>query len=108
MKAALLSVPLALVLALWLFAVHAHADADTTKRARAFVAGHEKRIRPLDLASNEAWWQANTTGSAEAFKKKVEAQNKIDEALSDRMLFAELKGLKDNRTKIDDDVTRRA
>jgi peptidyl-dipeptidase A len=108
MKAALWFVPLAPVLALSLSFARARAGADLTKRARDFVAGHEKRIRPLDVAGNEAWWQANTTGSAEAFKKKIEAQNKIDEALSDRKQFAELKALKDGRAKIEDEVTRRA
>src|SRR5205823_646702 len=39
---------------------------------------------------------------------KVEAQHKIDEALSDRRLFARLKALEMKRKEIDDPVTARA
>ncbi|MFO0879193.1 MAG: M2 family metallopeptidase [Gemmataceae bacterium] len=79
-----------------------------TKEAREFVQDHEKRIRPLDVASGLAWWQASTTGSKEAFQKKVEAQNRIDEALSDRKTFAKLKSLKERRKEIDDATIARA
>jgi peptidyl-dipeptidase A len=84
------------------------ASPEVTKQAREFVADHEKRIKPLDVAGNEAWWQANITGSKEAFKKKVEAQNALDKALSDRKVFARLKALRDNRKDIDDAVLARA
>jgi peptidyl-dipeptidase A len=84
------------------------ADADTTKKARAFVEGHEKRMRKLDVAGNLAWWEASTTGSKQAFTRKAEAQNAIDEALSDRDRFAELKALHEKREDIDDAVTARA
>lgn len=89
-------------------ASRAAASDEITKQARDFVAGHEKRIKPLEVASNEAWWVANTTGSKEAYARKAAAQNKIDEALSDRKVFAELKALKDKRAAIDDAVTKRA
>src|SRR5262249_17256354 len=85
----------------------AQADPATTARAKDFVAGHEKRLKALDVAANLAWWEANTTGSAEAYKKKIEAQNKIDETLSDRKLFKELKDLQAKRTEIDDATARR-
>ncbi len=96
------------VLALFLFGSRAAADPETTTQARQFVQDHEKRIRPLDVAGNLAWWKANTTGKDEDFKLKEETQNKIDEALSDPKLFAQLKALEDKRTAIDDTVTRRA
>src|SRR6476661_2942619 len=67
---------LALLLLFFLLAGRAAASEEVTRLARAFVAGHEKRIRPLDVAAGEAWWVANTTGDKAAFKKKVEAQNK--------------------------------
>src|SRR5215218_3085347 len=89
-------------------AAWASASPEVTKQARQFVEDHEKRLKALDTAAAEAWWQASTTGSKEAFKKKVDAQNKIDEALSDRKGFARLKGLKDNRKEIDDPVLARA
>jgi peptidyl-dipeptidase A len=79
-----------------------------TNAARAFVRDHEKRLKKLDIAANEAWWQASTTGSDEAFQKKVEAQNKIDEALANRKVFAELDGLRKKRKEIDDPVIARA
>ncbi len=84
------------------------ASPDVTKQARAFVEDHEKRLKPLDVAGNEAWWQAQTTGSPEAYKKKGETQNAIDKALSDRKVFARLKALRDNRKQIDDPVIARA
>jgi peptidyl-dipeptidase A len=84
------------------------ADPETTKQARQFIDDHEKRLKVLDIASNEAWWQANTTGSKEAFQKKIDAQNKIDETLSDRKVFARLKALKDRRDAIDDPTIARA
>src|SRR5919204_6540107 len=101
--------PLACVLGVWLLTGRwASASPDVTKRAREFVKGHEKRIKPLDVANNKAWWDASTTGTDEAFDKKTRAQNRLDEALSDRKVFAELKALKDKHDQIDDPVTARA
>jgi peptidyl-dipeptidase A len=84
------------------------ADPDTTDRARKFVAAHETKFRPLDLAANTAWWDANTSGKDEDFKRKEEAQNAIDAALADKTAFAELKALKEARGKIDDKTLARA
>lgn len=86
------------------------ANPETTDRARKFIADHEKRIRPLDIAAGLAWWNANTTGKDEDFKKKEEAQNKIDEALANREVFADLKKLKEAKDKgdIDDKIIARA
>jgi peptidyl-dipeptidase A len=96
------------VLAMFLFGSRAAADPETTRLARQFVQDHEKRLRPLDVAGNLAWWKANTTGKDEDFKVKEETQNKIDEALSDPKLFAQVKALEDKRLTIDDAITRRA
>ena len=63
-------------------------------RARQFIREHEATIRPLEKASNLAWWNANISGKDEDFKAKESAQNKLDEALSDRARFAELKAIK--------------
>jgi peptidyl-dipeptidase A len=86
----------------------AEADDATTEKAKRFVADYEKRLRPLDLAANLAWWDANISGKAADFARKEEAQNKIDEALGDKKDFAEIKALKEKRNNIDDPVTRRA
>ncbi len=79
-----------------------------TARARAFVKDHERRIRPLDIAVNIAWWNANTSGKDEDFERKEKAQNRLDAALANKKIFAEVKDLKDHRNEIDDAVTRRA
>jgi peptidyl-dipeptidase A len=84
------------------------ADEEVTRAARQFVADHEKRLRKLDITANEAWWEASTTGSKEAFQKKIDAQNKIDEALGDRAVFARLEGLEKKRKQIDDPIVARA
>jgi len=82
--------------------------ADTTERANEFIKNHDKRVRPLDVAASLAWWNANTTGKDEDFKKKEEAQNRIDEALADSKTFAELKAIYEKRKDIDDPVAARA
>lgn len=74
--------------------------------ARQFIDTFTKQIRPLDIAANRAWWDANMTGKDEDFKRKEEAQNKIDAFLSDSKTFAEVKKLKDS--KIEDRVLDRA
>jgi peptidyl-dipeptidase A len=68
--------------------------ADSVAAAKTFVADHEARLRPLELAANIAWWEANISGRDEDFKKKEEAQNKIDAVLSEPKPFATLKGIK--------------
>ncbi len=87
----------------------AAADEATTAKAKKFLAAHEARFKPLDVAAGKAWWDANTTGKDEDFKKKEETQNKIDAALADKAVFAELRGLKEAKDKgaIDDKVTAR-
>ena len=73
----------------------AGADPSAAERARQFVAAHERKLRPLEVTANMAWWTANTTGKDEDFKKKEEAQNRIDEALADPTAFRDLKALKE-------------
>jgi peptidyl-dipeptidase A len=68
--------------------------ADPVAAAKAFITAHENKMKPLDLASAKAWWDANISGSDADFQKKEEAQNKIDAALSDTKEFATLKGIK--------------
>ncbi|MEO2089014.1 MAG: M2 family metallopeptidase [Gemmataceae bacterium] len=86
------------------------ADDATTAQAKAFVADHEKRIRPLDIKAGKAWWDANTTGKDEDFKRKEEIQNELDAALANPSHLADLKELKKAKDagKIDDTTTARA
>jgi len=65
------------------------------ERAKKFVAAHEAKVKPLEIAAGIAWWDANITGKDEDFKRKEDAQNRLDAALADRARFAELKALKD-------------
>jgi peptidyl-dipeptidase A len=83
------------------------ADPGATARAKAFVAAHVAKVRPLEIAGSKAWWDANTTGKDEDFKRKEAAQNAIDAALADKAAFAELKAVHADRGKIDDPLVAR-
>jgi hypothetical protein len=63
--------------------------------AQVFIAENERSIRPLEVALNRAWWDANITGTDAAFQAKEEAQNRLDDALSDPAQFATLKRIHD-------------
>lgn len=91
-------------------AVTAEASPEATARAKKFLAAHEAKIKPLDIAAGKAWWTANITGKDEDFKKKEEIQNKLDAALADKEAFAELKALKEltDKGQIDDKLVARA
>jgi peptidyl-dipeptidase A len=86
------------------------ADPTPNERARKFIAAHMDKVRPLEVAANRAWWDANVSGKDEDFKRKEEAQNRVDEALADREAFAELKAIKEVKDKggIDDKVLARS
>jgi peptidyl-dipeptidase A len=62
--------------------------------ARAFIAEHERVVRPLERDAALTSWNANVTGRDQDFKAKEEAQNRLDAALSSREKFARLKALK--------------
>ncbi|MCS6977241.1 MAG: M2 family metallopeptidase [Gemmatales bacterium] len=62
--------------------------------AQDFINRHVARVRPLEIAVGLAWWEANTTGSDEAFARKEQAQNRLDAALADPQVFADLKQLR--------------
>src|SRR6185436_20915102 len=74
------------------FASRSH-SADTSDAARAFVREHEAKIQPLEIEIGRAWWDANTTGKDEAFAKKEEAENRLNEALANKDQFARLKAI---------------
>jgi peptidyl-dipeptidase A len=68
--------------------------ADPPAAAKDFIAAHEAKMKPLEIAASKAWWNANISGRDEDFARKEEAQNKIDAVLSDPKPFATLKGIK--------------
>jgi len=87
----------------------AFGNPQATERAKKFIAGHETRVRPLDVAVGLAWWSANISGEDSDFKRKEEAQNRLDAALSDKEQFAELKAIKQLKDKgeIEDKIVAR-
>src|SRR5438067_12675573 len=96
---------LLVLLAAWPAMVAATPEA--TDRARGFVNAYTAKIRPLEIAANRAWWNANLSGKDEDFKAKEEAQNKIDAALSSKDDVKQVKAIKDGG-HIDDPVLARA
>ena len=70
------------------------AEQDNDARAKQFIARHEATIRPLETESARLWWQANTTGGDEAFRKKEEVETRLNLLLADRDTFAELKAVR--------------
>jgi peptidyl-dipeptidase A len=94
--------------ALWMISAPGalRASPEMTERARKFVAAHEAKVRPLERAASLAWWNANVTGKDEDFEKKIETQNRIDEALADPAKFHELKEIKESG-QVDDPILAR-
>lgn len=89
---------LAIAVAVTFLTIWAAVAADTQDvlvRAKAFIAKHESKVRPLEIASNQAWWRANNSGKDADYKAKEDAQNKLDEILADQKAFEELKSLHD-------------
>ncbi|HEV3262785.1 MAG TPA: M2 family metallopeptidase [Gemmataceae bacterium] len=103
----LLPVSVALAAVLWCRPLAARADTDATDRAKKFVAIHEAKLRPLEIAANRAWWDANISGKDEDFQKKEQAQNRVDNALSDHKAFQQVKDLQEHRKDIDDKIIAR-
>jgi peptidyl-dipeptidase A len=85
----------------------ARADQAANDRARKFLHSHEARVKPLEQAGNLAWWNANVSGRDEDFQRKIQAQNRLDEALSNRDSFREIKAIRE-KGGIDDPVLARA
>jgi peptidyl-dipeptidase A len=99
----LLAIATSVILAL---SIGAPAGSPQVERARKFVEAHVARLRPLELEANRAWWDANVSGKDEDFKRKEEAQNRIDEALANPELFREIKSLK-SEGRIEDPILAR-
>ncbi len=69
-------------------------DTNDEAAARAFIAEHERTVRPLERAAALAWWNANVSGRDQDFKAKEDAQNRLDAALADPAKFDRLKAIK--------------
>jgi peptidyl-dipeptidase A len=90
-----LALPISLLGTLTMAAVAPDSESD----AKAFIQSHLERVRPLEVRSNLAWWNANISGKDEDFKKKEDAQNKLDAVLAETEPFAKLKQLKQSPPK---------
>lgn len=69
------------------------------EEARKLIAEHEQTIRPLEIAFARAAWDADATGTGNAFAIKEQAQNRLDEALSDPARFARLKSAREKLSR---------
>jgi peptidyl-dipeptidase A len=100
-----LAVSLSAVVLLSAFSPAAEDDADG--RARKLIESYTAKVRPLEIAANRAWWNANISGKDEDFKAKEEAQNKLDAFLADKGLFKRIKAVKE-AGGIHDKILKRA
>jgi peptidyl-dipeptidase A len=64
------------------------------------------KFKPLTLKAEQAWWEANITGSDEAFKRRQDAVNAMVDLHSDHDTFAKLKAFKE-QGKITDPLLSR-
>src|SRR5690606_29381097 len=71
-----------------------NAQEDTSSAAAAFVKQYETNVVPVEIALSRAWWDANTTGSDEAFAKKEALDKQMNELLASKEDFAKLKTIK--------------
>ena len=65
-----------------------------------------EKYRPLWLEAQAAWWEANTTGSDQAFERKKSADKAIAELHSDKDTFAALTVLRESQ-ELEDETSRR-
>lgn len=73
------------------------AEPASDARAKQFVARYEKTVRPLEVEVSRLWWNANVSGKDEDYKAKEDAENRLDQMLSDPKTFAELKAIHESR-----------
>ena len=57
---------------------------DNDARHRQFIARHEAAVRPLETESWHRWWEANITGSDEAFHEKEQIEIRLNLLLANR------------------------
>ena len=79
---------------IWASGTVATAQQDTTAAARDFVRKYESTVVPLEISLNRAWWDANTSGSDEAFAAKEALDKQMNELLSSPEEFQKLKDIK--------------
>jgi peptidyl-dipeptidase A len=84
---------IALAVAMTLFARQSHSSGqeNTAIAAAEFVKQYETNVVPVEIALSRAWWEANTTGSDEAFAAKEVLDKQMNELLASKEDFEELR-----------------
>jgi len=67
---------------------------DNDARARRFVQQYEETVRPLEIDVNHRWWDANLSGKDADYRKKEEAETRLELKLANPKPFAELKAIR--------------
>jgi peptidyl-dipeptidase A len=70
------------------------AQDDTTDTARDFIKHYEQTVVPIEISLSRAWWDANTTGSDEAFAQKEVLDKQMNSLLAKTEDFDRLKTIK--------------
>ncbi len=70
------------------------AQEGTTSAARDFIRHYEATVVPIEISLSRAWWDANTTGSDEAFAAKEALDKQMNELLASKEDFEKLKMIK--------------
>jgi peptidyl-dipeptidase A len=98
---------IALVVAMTIIANPAftYAQEDTSSAAASFIKQYEAKVVPVEIALSRAWWDANTTGSDEAFARKEALDKQMNELLASKEDFDKLKTIKAG-TITDDQLER--
>lgn len=76
------------------------AQEDTSDAARDFIKHYEQTVVPIEISLSRAWWDANTSGSDEAFAQKELLDKQMNALLAKPDDFERLKTIKAG--KIDD------
>ena len=71
-----------------------HAQDITDSAAAEFVKQYETNVVPVEIALSRAWWDANTSGSDEAFARKEALDKQMNELLASKEDFERLKKIK--------------
>ncbi|MBI3928839.1 MAG: M2 family metallopeptidase [Armatimonadetes bacterium] len=78
---------------LWITAMSAAAQ-DAQTEFRTIRDAYLEKYRPLSIQAGEAWWEASTTGSDEAFARRKQADEALSALHSDREVFSRLVALR--------------
>ncbi|HUS72220.1 MAG TPA: M2 family metallopeptidase, partial [Sedimentisphaerales bacterium] len=69
-------------------------EKEKERELEKFITAHVQKIKPMEKASNLAWWNAALSGKSEDYDKVSKLTLKIRQVYSDRQEFAFLKDLK--------------